>query len=331
VRKVGRRLRRLGVGHNGIVVAVSGGPDSVALLCALAALHRGENLFAAHLNHQLRGPESNADEEFVRQLHAQLTADGRISTPFYTKRIDVAALARNERENLESVARRVRYAWLASVAVETGARWIVTGHTADDQAETVLHRLLRGAGLKGLRGIAARRQPADGIEIVRPMLGLRRKDVIAYLADIEQPYRVDSSNRDPRFTRNRIRHELLPMLAEQFNPKIAVVLRRLAEQAEEAYQSQVREARAVLLAAERPRGGSLFIFDRKVLAAAARSQVREVFRLVWEREGWPTGRMGFDSWDRLAGLALGEASGVDLPGGIWARVTERVVQIEPPP
>jgi tRNA(Ile)-lysidine synthase len=331
VRKIGRQLRRLGVGQEGIVVAVSGGPDSIALLRALAAPRRGENLYVAHLNHQLRGPESDADEKFVRQLHSQLAANGQISTSFYTKRIDVAELARTQRENLESVARHARYAWLASVAAETGARWVATGHTADDQAETVLHRLLRGAGLKGLRGIAARRRLADGIEIVRPMLGLRRTDVMAFLAAIGQPYRVDSSNRDPRFTRNRIRHELLPLLAERFNPKIVAVLQRLADQAEEAYQTQVRRARALLRACERPRAGSVLIFDRKPMADAPRSVVREVFRLVWEREGWPTGRMGFDAWDRLAGLALGEASGVDLPGGIRARAGERVAQIEPPP
>ncbi len=129
------------------VVAVSGGADSVALLRALHAANPPGGLVVAHLNHQLRGAESDGDEAFVRDL-----AD-RLRKSFHVETLTIQALG----GNLEATARAVRYDWLARVAADTGAGWIATGHTADDQAETVLHRLVRGTGLTGLRGIAGRR------------------------------------------------------------------------------------------------------------------------------------------------------------------------------
>ena len=328
VRKVDAWLRRRKVGATGMLVAVSGGPDSVALLRALAALRPEDELVIAHVNHQLRGVESDADEEFVRDLHARLVSAGAGKLVLRCRRADTAGQARSERANLEAVARRIRYEWLGQVAAETGTRWIATGHTADDQAETVLHRLLRGTGLKGLRGIAPRRTLTITAELVRPLLGLRRADVLAYLDAVGQSYRTDSSNRDPRFTRNRIRHELLPLLAEEFNPRIVQILTRLARQANEAYEREQHRARDLLAAAERPRAGSTLILDCTALAPVPASEIRAVFRLLWEREGWPTGRLNFDAWDRLASVVRGEIGGVDLPGAVRVQRTERVVRIE---
>jgi tRNA(Ile)-lysidine synthase len=171
---------------------------------------------------------------------------------------------------------------------------------------------------------------AGGVELIRPLLGLGRSDVLSYLKAVNQPDRQDSSNRDPRFVRNRIRHELLPLLTERFNPAIVRILGRLARQAETVYQGQKRQARALLVSAERPRAGRTFVFDRAALAAAPRELVGEAFRLIWEQEGWPAARLGFDAWDRLAGVACGEIGGVDLPGGIRVRGRGRVVLIEPP-
>jgi tRNA(Ile)-lysidine synthase len=239
-------------------------------------------------------------------------------------------VARQEGGNLEAVARRVRYDWLTRVAQETGSAWVATGHTADDQAETVLHRLLRGAGLRGLRGIAVRRELAPGVELVRPLLAVTRTEVLAYLQAEAQAYRQDSTNLDPGYTRNRIRHELLPHLAERYNPAVVQTLARLAEQAEEAFRDEEARARALLAEAERPRAGALLVLDRPTLAAAPRRLVREALRLAWEREGWPLGEMGFGDWDRVAAVALGEAAAADLPGGVRARCRERVVQLGPP-
>jgi tRNA(Ile)-lysidine synthase len=328
VRRVGRGLALLGVGPGAVVVAVSGGPDSVALLRALVALRPDDDLVIAHVNHQLRGAESDADEQSVRDLHARFVPAGAGKLVLRCRRADTAEEARTERANLEAVARRIRYEWLGQIAAEVGARWIATGHTADDQAETVLHRLLRGTGLKGLRGIAPRRALTNTVELVRPLLGLRRAEVLAYLDEVGQSYRTDSSNCDPRFTRNRIRHELLPLLAEEFNPRIVEILTRVARQANRPYERERHRAQDLLAAAERPRAGSTLILDCTVLATVPVSEIRAVFRLLWEREGWPTGRLNFDAWDRLASVARGDIGGVDMPGGVRVRATEHVVRIE---
>jgi tRNA(Ile)-lysidine synthase len=329
-RKVERFLRRREIGAGGMVVAVSGGPDSVALLRAILSVRRpnaGERMIVAHLNHRLRGDESERDAAFVCELHARLAA----THPYLELRCDamnVAELAQAERGNLEAVARRLRYHWLAAAAQEAGVHWVATGHTADDQAETVLHRLLRGAGLQGLRGIAAHRSLTSDVALIRPLLTVMRAEVMAYLEAKGQAYREDSSNRSLALTRNRLRHELLPHLS-RYNPAIAAVLCRLAGQADEAYRAVEAEARALLAEAEQPRAGSLLIFDRQRLFAEPRRLVCEMFRLVWAREGWPTGHMSFAAWERLGEVAQGKSPGVDLPGGVRALCRERVVQLGP--
>src|SRR4051812_5247125 len=187
-------LARGGGPPAGLVVAVSGGADSVALLRALVEIGEpGGRLVVAHLNHGLRGAESDGDEAFVREL-----CGGLPDVEFRGERIDVRAAG----GNLEAAARRERYAWLSRVAGECGLAWGATGHTADDQAETVLHRLLRGAGLQGLRGIAVGRELRPGVTVVRPLLGATRAEVLDFLREIGQPFHEDRSNLDLRFTRN---------------------------------------------------------------------------------------------------------------------------------
>jgi tRNA(Ile)-lysidine synthase len=312
------------------VVAVSGGPDSLALLRALLALRWGRPLVIAHLNHALRGAESDADEAFVRSLHAVLSSQGH-DLLLRCQRVDVAGLARAGRGNLESTARQVRYQWLTAVAGEVGAPWVATGHTANDQAETVLHRILRGTGLRGLGGIPARRALAPGVVVVRPLLRVRRHDVLAFLEALSQEYRQDRSNADARFTRNRIRHELLPRLAADYNPAVVDVLCRLAEQAAEVHKEAAVRAAALLHEAELPRAGSVLVFDAERLARASRPLVRAMLRLVWTREGWPQGRLGFADWQRIAAVARGEAAAVDLAGGVRVRWAGRVVRVERAP
>jgi tRNA(Ile)-lysidine synthase len=332
VAKVRRCLERFGVSPS-CVVGVSGGPDSVALLLALVQL-RGRAaagpLVIGHVNHQLRGPESDADEAFVRDLHAFLVAQGVPGLELCCVGHDARAGA-GPHANLENHARTWRYHHLLRMAWDAGLGWIATGHTADDQAETVLHRLLRGTGLRGLRGIAVRR-PVSGnapTELLRPLLAVTRAEVLAFLKEQGQPFRQDSSNLDVGFTRNRIRHELLPHLKERYNSAVAENLGRLAEQAAELWEVEEQAARALLQSAERPRAGRLLIFDRRCLAAAPRHRVREALRLAWQRQGWPEGDMGFADWDHLAGLVFSEGTAVDLPGGIRARALAQVVQLGP--
>jgi tRNA(Ile)-lysidine synthase len=314
----------------GLVVAVSGGADSVALLRLLLVVRpKGVALVAAHLNHLLRGPESDADEAFVADLCQSLTVAGVEGLTFRCQRMDVAAIAQAEGENLEATARKLRYRFLAEVARSEGMRWIATGHTANDQAETVLHRLLRGTGLQGLRGIAACRQLEPGIDVIRPLLQLSRTDILASLEALKQPYREDSTNSDRDYTRNRIRLELLPHLAQQYNPGIVNVLARLAEQAEAVARSEEQAARVVLQDVEDPRAGTILVLNRGRLGEQSRQRVREVFRLLWLREGWTMDVMNFDAWERLTDLVLLDRSAVDLPGSIHARRRERVILIGP--
>jgi len=336
---VGRALERLvapGSGRSNGVVAVSGGPDSVALLRSLHAIAPQE-LVVAHFNHQLRGTEGDEDLRFVRELAKSLKLQFRDGTA------DVREIARATGENLEDAARRLRYRWLCETAGDVGATWVATGHTADDQAETILHRLVRGTGLHGLRGMPPRRELSAGVAVVRPLLQRSRSQVLAYLDEIGQPFRTDSTNVDTRLTRNRIRHELLPLL-KTFNPEVVAALSRLAKHAEEADTEIKFAAYRVLRKAERPRAGHLVILDAETLwppnefivapgadpdKVVSSYLACEVLRRVWEREGWPLGEMTAAHWDQVVGLCLGVETAVDFPGGVVGRRVGPVVQLGP--
>jgi tRNA(Ile)-lysidine synthase len=307
--------------RHALVLAVSGGSDSVALLRAARA-GPTRPLVVAHLNHGLRGEASDADERFVADLAAQF------GLPFVNTRRDLAALARSRRANLEATARAERYAWLGEVARAHGCAEVATGHTADDQAETVLHALIRGSDLPGLRGSAARRPLAPGVELVRPLLGHTRADLRTFLAKLGQPFREDESNFDCRFTRNRLRHGLLPLLARA-DADIVRKLCRLAELAGEAHAMRTAQARVVLAAAELPRAGPVLVLAAAALAGAPRSVLCEAFRLVWRREGWPCGAMTRAHWERVAAVAQGQTVAADLPGRVRVRRRGRVVQVGP--
>ena len=226
-KKLRAALRRFGIGaQDSVIAAVSGGADSVALLDALARFRQGEgrpgSIIVAHLNHQLRGEESDEDEAFVRDLA------GRLNLPVFTERVAVAERAKAEKQNLEAVARRLRYEFLLRVAEARGANVVFTAHTLDDQAETILMRLIRGSGAEGLRGVHQVMALNDGVKLVRPMLGIRRAEVVEHCERYGLAFRSDSSNFLVDFTRNRIRMELLPML-ETFNPRVKESLARASE------------------------------------------------------------------------------------------------------
>jgi tRNA(Ile)-lysidine synthase len=241
-------------------IAVSGGADSVALLRLLLELRSelGIVLSVVHFNHQLRGAESDADEHFVFELAH------RHDLEFHLGSADTAQYAKEKRLSLEAAARDLRYGFFAEMASapsESGLpHKIATAHTLDDQAETVLMRIVRGTGLRGLGGIHPRvvveGEEAAGhhdtghasghsessAEVIRPLLRFRRRELEAYLREIEQDWREDSSNRDPHFTRNRVRAQLLPLLEREFNPAVAESLAELADIAraeEEYWQNEV--------------------------------------------------------------------------------------------
>ena len=214
-----------------LLVAVSGGGDSLALLYALhqAQAEFDLRLCGAHLNHTLRGDESDADSAFVA------AAFRRLGIPYTLQRADVAAYRRAHRLSMEDAARRVRYAFLADAAAHHTAHAVAVAHTADDQAETLLMNIIRGSGLDGLRGM----QPLDrlvidaaNLTLFRPLLGVSRAQTYAYCAALGLQPRQDASNLSLEHTRNRIRLELMPML-ERFNPAARDALLRLARNATE--------------------------------------------------------------------------------------------------
>ena len=200
-----------------VVVAVSGGPDSMALLHALWELRDrlGLTLEVAGVDHGLR-PEASRELDLVRERAAAL------GLPFFALAVDAAGARRQGRASLQDAARRVRLGALAELATRRGAAAVALGHQADDQAETVLQRIIRGTGLDGLRGIPYRRAP-----FVRPLLDVRRREVLRYLARRSIPFVEDPSNADPRFARARLRHRVLPALREE-NPRVAEALVGLA-------------------------------------------------------------------------------------------------------
>jgi tRNA(Ile)-lysidine synthase len=233
-----KEMKRQGLFHPGqrVGVAVSGGPDSVVLLHFMKdlALEWGITLAVVHFNHHLRGAESDADESFVRNL-----ADS-IGIAFIGGEAEVARVAREKKQNLEATARELRYRFFFSLVDQGRLDKVVTAHTANDQAETVLMRLLRGAGRRGLSGI----YPVLEGKVARPFLDLTRAEITREIEARKLECRLDSSNLDTRLRRNKIRRELLPLLEREFNPALIPLLKIHADRArdEEAFlEQQARE------------------------------------------------------------------------------------------
>jgi tRNA(Ile)-lysidine synthase len=303
----------------GIIAAVSGGADSVALLRALVEVFGGR-LIVAHFHHGLRGQESDDDAAFVADLA------GRLRLPFRTQRSDLGLMAHGR--NLEAAARHVRYEWLAGVARAEKIPFVATGHTADDQAETVLFHVLRGTGLVGLRGIARRRRLNDETELLRPLLDVSRARIERYLHSINQAWREDSTNVDRRFTRNRIRRDLLPLLARDYNPQVSESLARLGREAVAWRRAQMVGIARRLRAAELPKAGNAVVFDRTNVEALSRHTLRALWAAIWQREGWPLQQMGYRDFQRIAQWSRSGSAALELPGGVRLSRRERTIVAE---
>jgi tRNA(Ile)-lysidine synthase len=299
-----------------VLVALSGGPDSVALLHILRTLEaRGELVVAgaAHFNHQLRGAEADADESFCRDLAAGT------GIPFLAGRADVAARARESGRSLEDAARQARYEFLNEAADSAGADAIAVGHSLDDQAETFLLRLIRGAGPAGLAGI----RPRAG-RVVRPLLDISRAELRQYAAEHGLGFRDDSSNADVRIPRNRVRLELLPLLS-QFSPAIAATLAReaaLAREDEEFLDRLAIESAASIVLVE---SGNVTV-DVAGLTALPPALASRVTRKAVAAAA-PGRFIGFQHIDDLLELARSGAEGAaaSLPGVTAVRRGSRIV------
>jgi len=299
-----------------ICVAISGGADSVALLLTLHAANTtpreslGVGLSAVHIHHNLRGEEANADQQFVEDLCIGL------DIPLHLHHADIPtrvaeARAQGDPETIEEAARNARYEFFNTLIASGHADSVLTAHTLDDQAETVLMKLLRGAWTEGLSAI----HPVVTLQkgrVLRPFLNTRRADIESFLKSINQPWREDSTNTDTSFTRNRVRHELLPQL-HTFNPNLDQTLANLAELAREEetrWQTELARVLPQLLLPGKPvRGGGRAVstapgdasisieLDRlKVLDPALRSRV---LRAAARQLG---ARLSFDETSRLLAL-----------------------------
>ena len=275
---------------------------------------------AAHLNHQLRGAASDADAAWLEQSCAQL------SVPLVVGRAEVTVAADDAGDGIEEAARRLRYQFLAQTAREQGCRWITVAHTADDQAETILHHVIRGTGLAGLRGMPFRRELEPGLFLVRPLLEASRDQLRVYLKGLGQGFREDASNADPAYTRNRLRLTVLPLLQQEFNSQIAASLCRLGQQAGEVQAVLETVAGQLLdrvLEHESPRECHL---KWQPLAATPRHLIRELFGALWRRQDWPRQAMTFEHWDQLAEITLAGGA-CHLPDRLEARRDGRIVTI----
>ncbi len=328
------------------VLAVSGGADSVALARlagefvrrGLAASHR---FSIVHVHHGLRGKEADRDAEFVADLATDLGFDCSILQipPEQLPQVDPQEERRDapsrQGQGLEGWLRRIRYRLLVRRANELGARFIATAHHQDDHIETVLLRILRGTGVRGLVGIPQIRRLTPEISLVRPLLQMRRRQIESLLAAWQIDFRHDASNEDPRFARNRVRR-LLPHLREQFGWPIDEVLANLATQAADLTellerQTAVLQARTISL----PRGVAI---DRAGLADYSMSELVHYLQGVWLRQEWPQQAMNYATWRRLAEWLREPSSQVIqmLPGGIraenvdgMARITTERFDVEP--
>lgn len=318
------------------VCAVSGGADSMAMLHGLHEVNRrkhcGWRLIVAHLDHGLRA-ESAAARAFVEAVSANL------ALPCVCDTADVAALARRTKQSIEEAGRTRRYAFLGEVAQRHAACFIAVAHHADDQAETVLHRILRGTGLRGLGGIPRRRRlhPNSDIRIVRPMLPFTRDALRGYLRQRDLSFMDDSTNADPSVaTRNFLRQEVMPRLARGVNPRASAALVRLGEQARAASRAIRRSARAALERAIRTADeGGRAVAGRFAKSGMAESCVisveplrdvpaaiqREVVVLLLGRLGWSRKLVAAERIDALAKLLRmdGRRRRVELPGGCFER------------
>ena len=292
-----------------VLVAVSGGPDSVCLLSVLHALAKDLELtlHVAHLDHRFRGEESASDARFV----AVLARDMGIAATSESR--DVPAYCAERGLSAQAGAREVRYAFLQQCAKATNAQRVAVGHTANDQAETLLMRLVRGAGISGLSAIPPVRE-----NIIRPLIGTTRNEVLAYLHEQGIDFRTDPSNEKPLYTRNRIRHEMLPVL-ERFNPRIIETLATeafLLRDENEAVEATLPATLQKVLSAK---GESVRIRREQfndLLPALRRRVLRKAIELV----------AGDDAVD-LSWIRTGEALGfmaeaqsgrsMEVPGGLF--------------
>ncbi len=299
-----------------ILIAVSGGADSVALLRAMVNLaDRREWIHVAHFNHQWRGQESDGDEQFVSELCRQLCVS--------LVRVRANDLTETVAPRTEQAARDARYFFLTKTAYTLGARYVVTAHTASDRVETMLHNLCRGTGLNGVASPTRFRGLDQDLVLARPLLSCTRSQVIHYLTEIAQEYRTDSSNLNTTYKRNFIRHKLLPLMSSEYGDQLQQHLHDFSEIAEEATQALRYYAEHWLdtFGAKGTPGREL-IFPIAALQSTPWPVVQLALESRWKQNQWSLQPMTRRHWLQIRGLALSNEiskkwqASMNLPGGL---------------
>lgn len=305
-----------------VLAAVSGGPDSVFLLIALKFLQaklKLKKLIVCNLDHGIRGRESSEDSLFVKKMAEDYDLG------FIHKKIDIAD-KKPKGLSTEEAAREERYKFFNAAAKAVKADAVATGHTLDDQAETVLMRVIKGASLKGIVGISPVRDE-NGVKVVRPLFELEKKEIERYLDERSIAYRIDSTNLEPVYFRNVVRKEILPYL-EKYNPRLKRALCSLAEHLREDFEF-IKEAKkdAIRKTLYAQRDGRRLELKLKDIVIQPKAIQKEVLRDLLERSGGEVKRLSFRHWKDLERMIAhsGKGSALDLPGDI--RVTRTATSL----
>ena len=293
-----------------VLIAVSGGPDSVFLLYAIHSLKNKfklQDISVCNLDHGIRGKESEEDSLFVKKL-----AEG-IGLDYIHKKVALKAAA-GKKLSTEESAREARYKFFHEAAEKSGANVIATGHTLDDQSETILMRVIKGASLKGVIGISPVREE-KGLRIIRPLIELEKSEITGYLDREGIPYRIDRTNAEPIYFRNVVRSLIVPFL-EKYNPRLKRSLFSLAEHLREDYEFIEEARRSVKVS-----GCHGVKIGLKDIIRQPKAIQKEILRDLLEEAGGEVKRLSYRHWKELENLISrkGKGSSVDLPGSI--RVT----------
>lgn len=309
----------------GILLAVSGGRDSMAMLHGAAWWNpsSGESAFVvAHLNHGLRGEASRADADLVRSTSECLRL------PVIISECAPGDLKASAKGSLEESARNARYEFLQQTAAAHGLRFVATAHHSGDQAETVLYNVLRGTGLRGQSGIPERRPLNNTIMLVRPMLRISAQEIQRFVTEHDIPFSQDETNVDSGFARNRIRNQLLPALRTDFNARVDAALLRLAEQTSEAVECLDALADQILKGALLENSHASCRLDCDILRQSPEPLIRHALTVLWTQNEWPRQRMTSEHWTKIAGIVFRRVCpSIDLPEGIRVTCSGKILRI----
>ncbi len=322
--KLGQSLENSGWKTMSSLVGLSGGADSTALALALGKISQSDKQFQgqlalAHVNHGLRGEQSDVDEEFVVSLAE------KIGLPVHVHRADPPPVE----SSIEEYCRDERYEYFSNLASKLGARIVMTAHTTDDQFETILFRLFRGTSISGLEGIPRVRPLAQSVSMLRPLLDFSRREVIDYLHEQGQGFRNDVTNQDNKFNRNWLRNELIPKIRTRFGEDVDRRVNRMAGSVRDLNRTLEQVLEAFLDDCSASIDPQETVIGRAELQQLAPEMLSRVLVQIWKTNQWPRGDYTAQHWQQLSKLILGSEKipGVDFPGFIRLSIEHKQVKL----